>query len=189
MKLLDKKKKEIIFWAKELYDKGLVKGQSGNISYKFDKEKILITAHNSYLGYLSTQDILLLDLEGNILKSSNKTPTSEKKLHLAIYKKFPGIKVIVHAHPPFVTAFFHYFKKLQIFSFEAKIYFKKISVIPQKTPTVENIKPVINAFQKTNMVVLKNHGTVAIGRDFKSVVSLTQILEEYCKVNFFLRRI
>jgi len=37
------------------------------------KDKILITAHNTYLGFLEKEDILVIDKEGNVLEG-NKNP-------------------------------------------------------------------------------------------------------------------
>ena len=68
----DKEREEIIFWGAQLYQKGLLCGTSGNISQKI-KDKILITAHNTYLGFLEKEDILVIDKEGNVLEG-NKNP-------------------------------------------------------------------------------------------------------------------
>ena len=81
----DTEKKEIIFWGKQLYDKGLNSGNSGNISKKIG-DNILFTVHGSYLGFLEKKDIILMDKKGNVVDGDNN-PTSEKLLHIAIYDK------------------------------------------------------------------------------------------------------
>ena len=57
----DKERKEIIYWAKLLYEKGFVTARSGNISSKAGPDKLLITSHDCYLGHLQEDDILLSD--------------------------------------------------------------------------------------------------------------------------------
>ncbi|MFH1504930.1 MAG: class II aldolase/adducin family protein [Candidatus Omnitrophota bacterium] len=181
-----KEKSEIIDWARRLNQKGLVTAKSGNISYKLDDKKILITAHDSYLGYLEDEDILLADLKGDNSQNSGKG-TSEQLMHLSIYNKFEDNKVILHAHSPFTTAFFHYFKELETFSYETKFYLGKITALEQNTPTVTEIEPLLSALEKSNIVVLKHHGVVAMGKDFKEAFSLIELLEEQAKVNLLVK--
>lgn len=181
-----KEKKEIVYWASLLNERGFVTARSGNISYKVASYKILLTSHDSYLGHLEENQILLVDLEGKVLKG-NLEPTSEKKLHLSIHAKFKDTKVVLHAHSPYTVAFFHYFDKLDIFSFEAKIYLPNLRVIPQNTPTVTDIEPVLNVLENSNIVVLKNHGVVSKGCDFKEAFSLIELLEEQAKVNLLTK--
>jgi L-fuculose-phosphate aldolase len=184
----DKYKKEIIYWANLLNQREFVTVRSGNISLKVGEDKILITSHDCYLGYLDKEDILLIDLKGNVLEG-DKEITSEKKLHLGIHSKFKDIYAVLHAHPPYTIAFFNYFKKLNIFSFEAKFYLGKVPVIPQKTPIVIDTKPVISALENSNIIVLKNHGVISIGKDFKEAFSLIELLEAQARVNLLLRRV
>ncbi|UCG34785.1 MAG: class II aldolase/adducin family protein [Candidatus Omnitrophota bacterium] len=181
-----KEKKELIYWAGLLNQKGLVTVKSGNLSWRVDKDKILITSHNSYLGYLEEKEILLVNAEGNILKGEGEL-TSEQALHLSIYKKFNDTKVVLHAHSPYTTAFFCYFDKLESFSYETKFYLGDVEAIVQTTPTVTEIKPVLSALDKNNIVVLKNHGVVAIGSSFKETGSLVELLEEQAKVNLLIK--
>ena len=182
----DKEKKELIYWAGLLNQKGLVTVKSGNLSWRVDKDKILITSHNSYLGYLEEKEIILMDAEGNILKGEGEL-TSEQALHLSIYKKFNDTKIVLHVHSPYTTAFFCYFDKLESFSYETKFYLGNIEAIAQTTPTVTEVEPVLSALEKNSIIVLKNHGVVAIGSSFKETVSLIELLEEQAKVNLILR--
>ena len=168
--------------------KGFVTVRSGNISCRIDPKKILITAHDSYLGHLEEEDILLIDPAGGILEGTEEI-TSEKSLHLDIHNKFNDLRVVLHAHPPYTVAFFHYFDSLDIFSFEAEFYLGNIKVIPQVSPTVTDTKPVVEAFQNSNIAVLKDHGVVSVGKDFKEPFSLIELLEEQAKVNLTVRPI
>ena len=86
----EKEKQEIRFWGSQLHQYGINYGRSGNISKRVGDE-ILITAHESYLGFLDEDDILVMDNKGTILKG-DKEPTTEKSLHLFLYEKFPGFQ-------------------------------------------------------------------------------------------------
>jgi len=176
-----KEKQELIFWAEKLYRKGFVLGTAGNISLKINKRKILITSHNSYLGYLRSVDLLVLDIKGNILQG-NRQPTFETRLHLGIHKNFKE-RVVLHAHPPFTYFYFCRLNKLKNASFESRVYLGKFKVIPQKTPNVLNAGPIIRGLKASKIAVLKNHGVVSIGDDFKEALSLIEILEKESKLN------
>ncbi len=182
--MYEKEKKEIIYWAKKLNEKGFVTARSGNISLKVDKG-LLITSHDCYLGELQEEDILLVDSKGNILEGRGEI-TSEKELHLGIHNNFAEVKVVLHAHPPYTVAFFHYFDKLEVFSFEARFYLGTLKPIPQQTPTVTQIEPVLRGLENSDIVILAQHGVVSIGGDFKSAFSLIELLEEQAKVNLLL---
>lgn len=177
---------EIKYWAKLLNERGFVTARSGNISMKLDDNTILMTSHDSYLGQLGNDELVIVDLDGNILEGT-KGPTSEKSLHLGVYNSFPGSDVVVHSHSPFTTAYFYYFDNLDIFSFEAKFYLGIIPVVPQETPTVEKIEPVLKAFENSSLVVLKQHGVIAKAKTFKEAFSLIELLEEQCKVQLTVR--
>jgi len=179
-------KQELIYWAKKLNDKGFITARSGNISKRIDEGKVLITSHDSYLGELAVEEVVVLDLAGNLIEG-RKEPTSEKAMHLAIYNKFKDVKAVVHSHSPFTTAFFNYFSELDVFSFEAKFYLGKVPVVEQFTPTVIEVDPVISALEQNNVVVLKNHGVISIGKSFKEAFSLIELLEEQSRVGLITK--
>lgn len=180
-------KKEIIEIGKLLWDKDLVCGRSGNISAK-DKDMIFITTHDSSLGELSDTDIAKIDISGKLLdglpagEAGKNIPTSELPLHLGIYKNI-DTNCVVHSHSPKVVAYFSVNDKITPLTFETKLYVGDVPVIEQLTPTVSDINPVVEALKKSNIVVLKNHGVVAIGKTLKDAFYLIQILDEMVEMD------
>ena len=172
-------KLEIIRVGKRLYAAGLAVAKSGNLSARIDGENILITASGTALGQLKENDIVKVSLadgkaEGGLV------PSSELPLHSLVYKNFPA-KVVVHCHPPLINGYFAVAKTLKAMSFETKFYLGDVPVIPQQTPTVTDPAPVIAALKTNSLVVLKNHGTVAIADKFEEALSITEALEEAVK--------
>lgn len=172
-------KQEMIKVGKRLYDVGLAVAKSGNLSIKLDAENILITATGTYLGQLSENDIVKVNLADSKYVGEIK-PSSELPLHALVYKNFPA-KVVVHCHPPLINGYFAVSKTLKAISFETKFYLGNIPLIPQETPTVTDPEAVITALKTNNLVVLKNHGTVAIADKFQDALSITEALEEAVK--------
>ena len=171
----EKEKQEICFWGSQLHQRGINSGRSGNIS-KRTGDKILITAHESYLGFLDEGDILVMDNEGNIIEG-DKEPTAEKSLHLSIYKKFPQRNVVIHAHPPYTVHYFYHHETLNPITLEERVYLRKVNTITQKTSTITDLDAIHQALNSNDIVVIKDHGVVAIGEDFKYTFSLIELLE------------
>ena len=94
---------EIIEYGKLCGVKNFTPGYSGNISARY-KEGLLITASGSSNGYLKTNDIVHIDFDGNSLEKGKK-PSSEKFLHIEIYKQRKDINYIIHVHSPFLSSF------------------------------------------------------------------------------------
>ena len=167
---------EIIRVGKRLYAQGLAVAKSGNISAKLDQENILITASQSFLGSLDSEDIVKVNLESK-KSESTRNPSSELPLHSLVYKNFPS-KVVIHCHPPLVNGYFAVSSNLKALTFETKFYLGEVPIISQDTPTVTRPDQVVKALKTNNLVVLKNHGVVAISGNFDQALSLVEALEE-----------
>jgi L-fuculose-phosphate aldolase len=171
----EKEKQEISFWGSQLHYHRINYGRSGNISKKTG-DTILMTAHESYLGFLDEDDILVMDKNGTILEG-DKDPTSEMPLHLSIYQQFPQKHMVIHAHPPYTVHYFHHYETLTSITLEERMYLGKVSAIAQKTPTITDLDAIHQALGNNDIVVIKDHGVVAIGADFKYTFSLIELLE------------
>jgi len=169
-------KNEIIRVGKRLYSQGLAVAKSGNISAKLDNENILITASQSFLGSLVSGNIVKVNLNSN-KSERGQDPSSELPLHSLVYKNFPS-KVVVHCHPPLINGYFAVTSSLKALTFETKFYLGEVPIVNQDTPTVTKPDAVIEALKANNLVVLKNHGAVAISGNFDEALSLVEALEE-----------
>ena len=174
-------KNKIIETGKLLWDKGLVTGFNGNISVRVDADTILITATGTCLGYLKLTDIVTLSLKSGEIVGEGKA-SSERFMHTEVYKNFPDINAVVHTHPTYTNGFFLSNDILEPNTFEAKFYLGTVRSVPQSTPSVTAMEPVIKELKASNIVVLRNHGVVAIGKDLFYAFVLIQELEEQTKV-------
>ena len=172
-------KKEIINVGKRLYDVGLAVARSGNISARIDDEYIFITATGTSLGNLKYKDIVKVNLITGKVCGDIK-PSSELPLHSLVYKNFKAL-VVIHCHPPLINGYFAVALDLKALIFETKLYLGNVPVVKQDTPTVTKPEEVISALKTNNLVVLKNHGTVAIADKFIDALAFTEALEEAVK--------
>ena len=171
-------KNEIIDIGRRLYGLHLVVGSAGNLSSRLEDNLILITATQTELGALKDADILKIDLEDD---SKNERLTTEFPLHRLIYKNFPN-QVVIHCHPAFTNGYFSVYSDIKLLTFETKLYLGKIPVVKQETPAVTRPEDVVEALRTSNLVVLKNHGVVAMGKTFKEAFNLIETLEEAVKI-------
>ncbi len=178
---IKKLKQEIIDIGRLLWQKDLATGLNGNISVRVDGKTILLTAHATCLGFLKEEDLLLMDLEGNVIGQGKAS--TEKLLHTSIYKGFAETTAVVHTHTAYTNGFFTVHKMLVPSTFETKFYLGEVKGIEQSTPSVTDAKPVVEALKGNNIVVLRQHGTVAMGKSLFDCFLLIQGLEEAVKID------
>ncbi|MDP2904892.1 MAG: class II aldolase/adducin family protein [Candidatus Omnitrophota bacterium] len=170
---------DMIHAGKKLYDLRLVVARSGNLSVRLDEKNILITATGTCLGHLAADDIIKVDLS-EVEQSKNSRLTSEFPLHHLIHKNFPG-RYVIHCHPTLVNAYFAVCPDLKTLTFETQLYVSDVPVVEQETPSITRPDLVIEALKNSNLVVIKNHGVVAIADDFRQALYLIETLEEAVK--------
>ncbi|HTY45469.1 MAG TPA: class II aldolase/adducin family protein [Patescibacteria group bacterium] len=171
---------QIIAIGKKLYALRLVVARSGNLSARLDNDLMLVTASGTSLGDLANDDILKVSLEGSG-QTKDKALTSEFPLHSLVHTQFPG-KVIIHCHPSLINAYFAVCAELKALTFETKMYVGTIPIVEQETPSITRPELVVQALKNNNLVVIKNHGVVAIADTFRDALYLIEALEEAVKV-------
>lgn len=177
-------KKEIIEFGKLLWDKNLVSVLNGNISLRVG-EQILITATKTCLGFLKDQDIVCIDMEGNVIGEG--AVSTENKLHRDIYQAFPGAQAIIHTHNVYTNAYFLEQAEFVPRIYENKFWFSSIKSVPQSSPNCQDTDPVIAELKRNNVMVMGRHGTVAMGKTLFDSFLLVQELEEAIKVECISR--
>lgn len=174
-------KRNIIAIGRLLWEKDLVSGLNGNISARVDAERILLTATGSCLGMLQEEDILLMKLTGEMIDQGQVS--TENLLHTEIYKNFKETSAVIHTHLTFTNAYFLENSVLKPRIFETRIYLGEVTGVQQNTPAVTDAGPVIEALKRNNIIALRNHGVVAIGREHFDCFLLIQALEEAAKID------
>lgn len=95
------KKIDLVNLARSLFERGYSVGGAGNISVHIGNNR-LVTPMSSSLGRLKSDDLSVLDLDGNLLEG--KKPSKESVFHLAMYQRNPECNAIVHLHSTYLTA-------------------------------------------------------------------------------------
>jgi L-fuculose-phosphate aldolase len=162
----------------KVYRSGLTTTSGGNISIIDENGDIWVTPSAIDKGSLRASDIVCVRKDGTI--EGRHKPSSEYPFHKAIYEARPGIKAVVHAHPPALV------------SFSIVRQIPDTNVIPQarnicgpigyatyELPGSEVLGDVIaKEFEKGfNAVIMENHGTVVGGKDLGDAFQRFETLE------------
>jgi ribulose-5-phosphate 4-epimerase/fuculose-1-phosphate aldolase len=81
---------------------GLVEGTSGNVSAR-DGDMVLITPSALPYDEMTADDVVTLGPGGEVV-AGHREPSTERRVHLAIYAARPGARAVVHTHSAHATA-------------------------------------------------------------------------------------
>ena len=178
----NKLEKQIIKYGKMCGDKNYTPGYSGNISARY-KDGMLITTSGSSNGYLEKKHIVETDLEGKSLEKGKK-PSSEKFLHIEIYKKRPEINYIIHVHAPYLSSFASAGKDLmEPIMAENVFYFGGIPLADYALPsTMQLVENTVQFFDKYDAVLMANHGFVVASKTIEDAYMKLELAESYAQV-------
>jgi L-fuculose-phosphate aldolase len=163
--------------------KDFIASNDGNLSVRDADGTVLVTAAGSRKGYLRAEDIVRVDLSGRPLAGSG-TPSSETAMHLAIYRLRPEARAVVHAHPPVATGFSVAREPMDACVLpEVIATIGSVPLASYATPgTPElgaSLEPVLRAH---DVVLLANHGAVAVGPDLEEAYFRMERLEHTARI-------
>ena len=179
---IEQLKRRICDIGRRLWVKDYTDGNGGNITVRVGDNLVLCTPTLICKGFMTPEDLCLIDLEGKQLAGTRKR-TSEAMTHLGIMKRQPAAKACVHAHPPHATAFA--IANVSIPSClipEAEVFLGKIGVAKYQTPgTPENAAEVGEVGVEHQAVLMQNHGVIVWGKDVEDAYWKMENIDAYCR--------
>ena len=174
----------LIEYGKLMGRKNFTPGTSGNMSFRVDDNHMLITASGSANAYLEDDEIVLTDFSGNPVEGEKKKSSSEKLLHIEIYKKRPDLNVILHVHSPYLSSFAAAGIPLdKPIMAENTFYFGKILMADYALPsTVELAENTAKFFDEYNAVLMESHGFVVASDNIKDAYLKLELAESYAQI-------
>ncbi len=172
------RKKELVEICHRIHSKGFVSATDGNVSVRLKRDRILCTPSSLPKEKVKENDLIVLNLDGKIISGSRK-PSTEIKMHLAIYNERDDVNAVVHSHPVFATAFASSRIALDApFLPEVILGLGVVPVCEYATPsTDEVVKSILPFIKKTNLLLLQNHGAVTYGKSLEEAYYLLEKLE------------
>lgn len=183
-------KQDICEMGRRLYNKGFAAANDGNITVRISDNEVLCTPTMHSKGFLKPDDISKIDMTGEQI-AGRKKRSSEALLHLEIYKQRPEIKSVVHCHPPHATAFAVAREPIpQCVLPEVEVFLGDVPITKYETPGGQAFADTIIPFvEKSNVIILANHGTVSFGEDVEKAYWWTEILDAYCRILMLSRQL
>ncbi len=179
-------RKEMCDVGYRIWHRGYCAGNEGNHSVRIAEDRVLCTPTGVSKGFLSPDQITIVDMDGKQVDTHNKMKrTSEVLLHLQIYKARPDIKAVVHSHPPHATAFA--MANIPIpegIHPEAEVFLGKVPMAKYTTPSYKELGESVVAQIKvdTNTVMMGNHGSVCFDPTLIGAYYKLEILDAYCRI-------
>lgn len=178
-------KKLIVEVGKRIWARGFVAANDGNITVKLNDNEILTTPTGVSKGFMTTEMIIKIDNTGKVISSSSHyKPSSEIKMHLEVYKERPDIKAVVHAHPQYATSFAVAGIPLNKCVLpEAVIVIGAVPIAKYGLPsTMEIPESIREHIQKSDVVLLENHGALSLGTDLLNAYYKMETLEHTASI-------
>lgn len=87
---------QILLVCQRLHARNMLSAADGNISFRIDDQHILITPSGIAKAFMKASDMAVITLDNKIVSGN---PSSERLMHLEVYKTCPDAKAVIHAHP------------------------------------------------------------------------------------------
>lgn len=173
--------------GRRLWQRNLIAANDGNISMRLDGERILCTPSGVSKGFLGADDWVITDAAGRKLKGQRE-PSSELKMHLAIYGVRPDVGAVVHAHPPHATAFAVAGQTVPARVMpEIDVLLGRVGLVPYIAPGTQELADAVGAEAKaendaSNAILLGNHGATTCGVDLEAAWLRMESLDQCCQI-------
>ena len=181
--LYEKKRQELIEYARKMEKYNLVKMSGGNVSLRLEDGNVIVTPSAMNYDTMVKEDIVVLDINGNIIEGKRR-PTSDLSAILYILQNMPWVNAIIHTHQAKAIAFSLVGDLLPVISSTMVDEIKdEVQVAPFTISSdigmgIETVKHA----GKSLCVILKNHGAMAYGKSLDQALSAAVYLEETCDV-------
>ena len=179
---------EIIRACRRLYERGLIAGGEGNVSARLADGSILITPAGASKVELHETDLVVVSPTGQRVAGSGR-PSSELGMHLRIYQLRPDAGAVVHAHPPFATAFAVAGEDLMAPVLpEIVVQTGGVPLVPYATPGSPALAAAIEPFlQRHDAFLMANHGATSLGSTISIAHQRMETLEHAARILFLAR--
>ena len=161
--------------------KGFVAATDGNVSARLPSGNIMITRSGVAKGLVTEGDLVEVRRDGT---AASGRATSELKMHLFIYEKRRDAHAVVHAHPPYATAFAVAGIALEEPVLpEVILGLGGIPLARYATPSTDEVPASLAPLIDTHSaILLTNHGAVTFGADLHEAYFRMEKVEHAAKI-------
>lgn len=175
-------KQELVDCVAALYAMGLTTSVSGNHSFRSGSNWMWITPSGVPRHRIREADLVKANLRTGKVQGKMK-PSIELEMHRAIYNVASDVNAVIHTHSPFTIGvsisaeFKHVIEEAQI------VVGTPVVIANKPSGSKDLAESVAHEFaQGARVVIVKNHGVVAVGKDLHHARAIIESLEEWAKI-------
>ena len=170
---------EIVRVCHRLYERGLIAGAEGNVSARLSPDVILATTAGVCKGDIDETHVVALTTDNRAL-DPNRIPSTEIRMHLALYQWRPDVMAVVHAHPPVATGFAvageDFMKPVLP---ELVFQVGPVPLVPYGQPGTDDLPDRLRPFAgEHDAFLLANHGATTVGKSLDDALHRMESLEQ-----------
>lgn len=175
-------RKALLAASQKMSRSGLSPGKSGNLSLR-TPYGCLITPTGIPYQDMSDHDLVAMKLDGTLKTPRQRKPSSEWHFHLAIYKAYPEVRAIVHAHSLAATS-------LACLELSIPAFHYMVGALGGDTVrcakyatfgTEELAVTAVKALKDRKGCLLAHHGQITTGDSIEGALDLAFELESLCQ--------
>ena len=185
MQNIEEIKQQICDVCHKTWQLGWVAANDGNVSARLEDGRIIATPTGISKSFITPDKHVNLHKEGNILEANEGSrPSSEIKMHLRCYEKRPDVFSVIHAHPPGATGFAVAHKAMDMYNMiEDVAVIGSVPLTPYGTPSTSEVPDSIEPYlEEHDVMLLENHGALAVGSDVITAFYRMESLELWAKI-------
>ena len=169
-------RKRLVECCHMLYDRNLTVSAGGNMSVRINDREILITPSGVNKGLVREDDLVKMDMDGNML--SGGKPSIEHKFHLGIYRENPETNAVVHCHPLYCLAILTRGEDLKsTLTPEGVLLLDQVPTCRYATPGSDELVEAVMEYAHAPAMLMARHGAITQGRTLEEAYNRMEELE------------
>jgi len=180
-------RKDVARFMRRLYRQGLTSTSGGNISLRLQDDIIIITPSATDKGRMKWKEVGVMTLEGVNL-TPDLTPSIEHKMHLSIYRRKKNISAIIHAHPVFASSYTAMNRTIDTtLTAEARAVCGDTEFVRYALMGTDELALLVSeSIEKSDILLLENHGVLAAGKSLLQAFDRLEVLENAAKMTLIV---
>lgn len=177
--MFEAQKREIIKAGISLDRYGLIALSGGNVSARMETGEILVTPSGMIYEDMVEDDVLVMDLQGNIIEGTRK-PSSDTDAILYIFNHRPDLNAVIHTHQPYATAISLIEDEFRAdLTTLANACAGSVKVTPFSSAGSEDMGiDTVKYLGNSLAVILAHHGVMTVGTSVKQALYAAVYMEE-----------
>jgi len=182
-----KERAEILAAGRRMYEAGLVTGSLGSMGIRLSSGEIVITTKGSRLGFLSEEDLLVMNGSFPANQASGKLPDEDAGILYQVLKNQPDAGAVIRVHSPYSTVLAHRGRKHIEKAEPLLAHLGGVAFVPYYRPGTAGLAGAVADAMRGNCVaIIERQGCVVRGIDLSDAVDRAEALEASAKVIYLL---